>query len=139
MIIDVCFVPSTITGLSRIHILLITYGRLFSHAMIAAKELADENVPVSLLKLTRIWPLPEECVSIAADYDQVLFFEEGSGQGGIGQAFESRLLEIGFRGRSLYRAIDEFIPACTTSAGFRRTGLDVDGMIEAVREAFRCV
>lgn len=117
-------------------ILLITYGRLFSHAMIAAKELADENVPVSLLKLTRIWPLPEECVSIAADYDQVLFFEEGSGQGGIGQAFESRLLEIGFRGRSLYRAIDEFIPACTTSAGFRRTGLDVDGMIEAVREAF---
>ena len=28
-------------------ILLITYGRLFSHAMIAAKELADENVPVS--------------------------------------------------------------------------------------------
>lgn len=117
-------------------ILLITYGRLFSHAMIAAKELADENVPVSLLKLTRIWPLPEECVSIAADYDQVLFFEEGRGQGGIGQAFESRLLEIGFRGRSLYRAIDEFIPACTTSAGFRRTGLDVDGMIEAVREAF---
>ncbi len=117
-------------------ILLITYGRLFSHAMIAAKELADENVPVSLLKLTRIWPLPEECVSIAADYDQVLFFEEGSGQGGIGQAFESRLLEIGFGGRSLYRAIDEFIPACTTSAGFRRTGLDVDGMIEAVREAF---
>ena len=117
-------------------ILLITYGRLFSHAMIAAKELADENVPVSLLKLTRIWPLPEECVSIAADYDQVLFFEEGSGQGGIGQAFESRLLEIGFGGRSFCRAIDEFIPACTTSAGFRRTGLDVDGMIEAIREAF---
>ncbi len=117
-------------------ILLITYGRLFSHAMIAAKELADENVPVSLLKLTRIWPLPEECVSIAADYDQVLFFEEGSGQGGIGQAFESRLLEIGFGGRCFCRAIDEFIPACTTSAGFRRTGLDVDGMIEAIREAF---
>ena len=127
--------PYTHLKNARARVLLITYGRLFSHAMIAAKELEDADVPVSLLKLTRIWPLSEECVSIAAEYDQVLFFEEGSGQGGIGQVLESRLLELGYGGRVHIRAIDGFIPACTTSAGFRRTGLDVDGMIEAVREA----
>ena len=63
-----------------------TYGRLFSYALIAARELSEEGMPVSLLKLTRIWPLPEECVAIAAEYDWVFFFEEGSRQGGIGKA-----------------------------------------------------
>ena len=46
--------------------LLITYGRLFSHALIAARELSSAGMPVSLLKLTRIWPLPEECEAIVA-------------------------------------------------------------------------
>lgn len=115
--------------------LLITYGRLFSYALIAARELSNAGVPVSLLKLTRIWPLPEECETAAGEYDRVFFFEEGSRQGGIGQHLQSRLLETSFQGDFYLRAIDEFLPACSVSAGFRRTGLDVDGMIKAVREA----
>ena len=127
--------PYTHLKNGKARILLMTYGRLFSYALIAARELSEEGMPVSLLKLTRIWPLPEECVAIAAEYDWVFFFEEGSRQGGIGQHLQSRLLESGFRGEFRLKAIDGFVPACSVSAGFRRTGLDVDGMIEAVREA----
>ena len=127
--------PYTHLKNGKARILLMTYGRLFSYALIAARELSEEGMPVSLLKLTRIWPLPEECVAIAAEYDWVFFFEEGSRQGGIGQHLQSRLLESGFRGELRLKAIDGFLPACSVSAGFRRTGLDVDGMIEAVREA----
>ena len=127
--------PYTHLKNGKARILLMTYGRLFSYALIAARELSEEGMPVSLLKLTRIWPLPEECVAIAAEYDWVFFFEEGSRQGGIGQHLQSRLLESGFRGEFRLKAIDGFFPACSVSAGFRRTGLDVDGMIEAVREA----
>lgn len=127
--------PYTHLKNAKARTLLITYGRLFSHALIAARELSDEGVPVSLLKLTRIWPLPEECAAIASEYERVLFFEEGSLQGGIGRHLQSRLLESGFGGTCYLRAIDGFLPACSVSAGFRRTGLDVDGMVEAVREA----
>ena len=127
--------PYTHLKNGKARILLMTYGRLFSYALIAARELSEEGMPVSLLKLTRIWPLPEECVAIAAEYDWVFFFEEGSRQGGIGQHLQSRLLESGFRGEFRLKAIDGFLPACSVSAGFRRTGLDVDGLIEAVREA----
>ena len=127
--------PYTHLKNGKARILLMTYGRLFSYALIAARELSEEGMPVSLLKLTRIWPLPEECVAIAAEYDWVFFFEEGSRQGGIGQHLQSRLLESGFRGEFRLKAIDGFLPACSVSAGFRRTGLDVDDMIEAVREA----
>ena len=127
--------PYTHLKNAKARTLLITYGRLFSHALIAARELSDEGVPVSLLKLTRIWPLPEECAAIASEYKRVLFFEEGSLQGGIGRHLQSRLLESGFGGTCYLRAIDGFLPACSVSAGFRRTGLDVDGMVEAVREA----
>ena len=127
--------PYTHLKNGKARILLMTYGRLFSYALIAARELSEEGMPVSLLKLTRIWPLPEECVAIAAEYDWVFFFEEGSRQGGIGQHLQSRLLESGFRGEFRLKVIDGFLPACSVSAGFRRTGLDVDGMIEAVREA----
>ncbi len=115
--------------------LLITYGRLFSHALIAARELSSAGMPVSLLKLTRIWPLPEECEAIVGEYDRVFFFEEGSRQGGIGQHLQSRLLEASFRGDFHLQAIDAFLPACSVSTGFRRTGLDVDGMMKTVREA----
>lgn len=127
--------PYTHLKNAKARTLLITYGRLFSHALIAARELSDEGVPVSLLKLTRIWPLPEECAVIASEYERVLFFEEGSLQGGIGRHLQSRLLESGFGGTCYLRAIDGFLPACSVSAGFRRTGLDVDSMVEAVREA----
>ncbi len=117
------------------HILLVTYGRVFSNALTAARELTGDGIPVSVLKLTRIWPLPEEAVKLAGDYQQVVFFEEGSRNGGIAQAFGEAMLEQGYRGRYVVQAIDRPLPACTVSAGLRETGLDVDGMIVKVREA----
>jgi 1-deoxy-D-xylulose-5-phosphate synthase len=113
----------------------VTYGRIFANALTAAGELTQAGDPVSVLKLTRIWPLPEEALQIAREYDRVVFFEEGSRSGGIAQSFGEALLERGYRGNYAVQAIDGLIPACTVSAGLRQAGLDVEGMVQKVREA----
>lgn len=114
--------------------LLITYGRIFSNALTAVRELTESGMPVSVLKLTCIWPLPEEALKLARSYERIVFFEEGSRSGGIAQAFGEALLEQGYRGEYTVQAIDRPLPACTVSAGLRETGLDTDGMIRKLRE-----
>lgn len=114
--------------------LLVTYGRIFAHALTAARELTETGIPVSVLKLTRIWPLPEEVFQIAREYDRIVFFEESSRSGGIAQSFGEALLEREYRGGYTVRAVDGPLSACTVSAGLRQTGLDPQGMIQTVRE-----
>lgn len=115
--------------------LLVTYGRIFSHALTAARELMRAGTPVSVLKLTRIWPLSEEALQLARAYDRIFFFEEGSRRGGIAQAFGEALLEQGYRGSYTVQALEGPLPACSVSTGLRWTGLDADGMTRKVLEA----
>ncbi len=111
--------------------LVITYGRVFGNALQAAKRVRSK-APVSLLKLTRIYPIPEETLAIAASYQRVLFFEEGARSGGIAQKFGAALLDRQYRGSYEPYAIDTFIPTCSVEDGQRLTGLDVDGMTRRI-------
>lgn len=113
--------------------LVITYGRLFSNALQAVREL-QEDQPISLLKLTRIHPIPDEVVALAAQYQRIVFFEEGAKAGGIAQQFGSLLMERRYRGRYDIRAIKGFIPTCSVEDGLRYCGLDVKGMVRILRE-----
>ncbi len=81
--------------------LVVSYGRLFSECAKAA-----EGTGVSLLKLTKITPIDSEALVFAAQFDRVIFIEEGIRNGGIGQQFGSMLLEKGFKGKYRIRAID---------------------------------
>ncbi len=113
--------------------LLVTYGRVFSHVLTAAEQLAKEGVLVSVLKLNRIRPVEEECVSIALGYRRVLFFEEAIRTGGVGEWFGNELVRRDYaRSYEIYAA-DGFLDTCTTASGLHRLGLDVEGVLRAVR------
>ena len=111
--------------------LVITYGRLFGHALQAAKRLRSKH-PVSVLKLNCIWPLPEEVVKLAASYSRVLFFEEAARSGSVSEHLGAELLQKQYRGTYEPYAIDTVIPTCTVAEGLKFTGLDADGMVRRI-------
>ena len=113
--------------------LVVTYGRVFFHVLSAAEELLREGIAVSVLKLNRIKPLDPSCYGIAGNYRRILFFEEGSRCGGVGEHFGAYLAQIGFVGNYEIHAADGFIPTCKTASGLRRIGLDIDGIAAVIR------
>ena len=112
--------------------LLVTYGRIFANVRRAAAGLLKVGIPVSVLKLTKIKPIEEECAAIAADYQNVLFFEEGIRSGGAGEAFGIMLMNRGFTGFYDNTAIDDFVPICTPQSGLRQAGLDAESIFDHV-------
>ncbi len=128
------FKPYTWYRSRRSEILLVTYGRLFGQVMTAANELAKNGCFVSVLKLNRIKPIDPACVRIALTYFRVLFFEEGSRHGGVGELFGELLSENNFARTYEIYAIDRFVPACTVEQGLHLVGLDAEGIMAAVRE-----
>ncbi len=111
----------------------ITYGRLFSNVLQAARTVQD-TAPVSVIKLTQIHPIPQEVVKLASAYRRIVFFEEGSRSGGIGQQLGAMLMESGYRGDYEVHAIDRFIPTCSVEDGLRACGLDADSMVKVLTE-----
>ncbi len=124
--------PYTYLRCGKTHTLLVSYGRIFCSVLAAAKELTDQGIPVSVLKLTRIHPMEDECVRIARRYSHVLFFEEGSRRGGIAEYMGTRLMRERFSGEYRIYAIEDIPSVCTTASGLRHAGLDVDGILRAV-------
>jgi len=111
--------------------LVITYGRVFGNALQAAKQLRSK-LPISILKLTRIHPIPEEVLSIVSSYSRVIFFEEGAAVGGVAQQLGAMLMDRQYRGVYETVAIQRTIPTCTVAEGLRLTGLDTEGMIAKI-------
>lgn len=128
------FKPYTWYRSRRSEILLVTYGRLFGQVLTAANELAKNGTFVSVLKLNRIKPIDPACIRIALTYFRVLFFEEGSRHGGVGELFGEQLAENNFARTYEVYAIDRFVPACTVEEGLHLVGLDAEGIVAAVNE-----
>lgn len=115
--------------------LLITYGRITGNVMKAAELLAQRGKPVSVLKLLKIIPLPEEAIRIAAGYQKIYFVEEGLKEGGIGQTMLTALYERGFRGAFQLRGIrKEFIKQGTVASTYQRYGLDTAAIVKLAEE-----
>ena len=108
--------------------LVITYGREYAQVLPAAAMMTQNGQPVSVLKLNRIYPVDAQVIEIAKRYDRVVFVEEGAKRGGLGEQIASLLMENGFKGRYVVRAIDGFIPPCTLEEGMKRYGLDADSV-----------
>ncbi len=109
----------------------ITYGRLFSNVLQAVNRLQD-TMPLSVIKLTRIHPIPEEAVRLARQYQRIVFFEEGAANGGIAAQFGAKLMEQQYWGHYEPHAIRGFVPTCSVEEGLRYCGLDVDSMVNAL-------
>lgn len=115
--------------------LMISYGREFSNCFLAAEELGRQGHPVSLLKLTRIHPLPEEIFAIIARYDKILFAEEGVRTGGIAEQLAARLLERGWKGDCRIKAVDDrFLPQGDVPELMHRLGLDAQSLMKDLLE-----
>lgn len=112
---------------------LITYGRLFSHACLAYEQLCENNVPVMILKLNQIRPLDENIFSIITKKKSAFFFEEGIQQGGIGEHVGNILMEKGYRGRYYLQAVNnQFVKHAKMEQSLKDLGLDYTGMVKRI-------
>ena len=121
-------------------LLLVSYGRMFEQVSIAHKKLTESGEKVSLLKLTKVWPLEDEALAIAASHQAVLFVEEGIRSGGIGEHFVARLALGGYKGRLALKAIDDrFVPAGSVAEQMELLGLDARSLVKlALGELASC-
>jgi 1-deoxy-D-xylulose-5-phosphate synthase len=114
--------------------LLVTYGRTYGEAVAARRQMQQNGQYPALLKLNRIHPVEDDVISLMSAYDCVLFFEEVSRSGSVGEYVGAKLLQNGYRGHYAVRAIDTLLGACTTEQGLQTVGLDAAGIVRFVRE-----
>ena len=114
------------------NLLIITYGRLFYEAVLAAGETG-----ASVLKLGKVFPIGEELISTVASYRNVFFFEESVEQGSIAEHIGTRLQKIGFKGIYRTQCVHGFVSHMAVSHAMKRYGLNHDSMIEKIKEEAR--
>lgn len=111
--------------------LAVTYGRETEQVCSAAERLAG----VSVLKLVRIVPIPEQALEIARKYQKIYFFEEGMKCGGIGQQMMCALYESGWKGDFSLTAIDgEFVRQGVVENVLKRYGLDAQSIRNRIED-----
>ncbi len=121
-------------GNENASIMLVTYGRLFSYACKAKEKLAEENIDVCIIKLTRIKPIDKEAVIIASKGQKIFFFEESLHVGGIGETFGYELKKYTNDYYYKIHAIkDRFVQHQTVDEALQECKLDAEGMIEIIK------
>ncbi|NMA79027.1 MAG: 1-deoxy-D-xylulose-5-phosphate synthase [Clostridiales bacterium] len=118
---------------SNARILVITYGRIYSNAIAAVKELRSEGVNVDILKLVKIHPIEQEVINIAKGYDGIIFIEEGMGKGSIAEGLGYQL------GKELYKiyAITGFVKQSTVEQALEIHGLDKKSIFNNVKTTIK--
>lgn len=106
---------------------IVTYGRLFSNAV----EASSLDKKIDVLKLNRVYPLPDGVCEVLSNYRQVDFFEEGILSGGIGEKLAAELMEHSFRGEYHIHAVEnEFVPSANVTSAIKKCGLDSKSMYD---------
>lgn len=107
----------------------VTYGRTFSAAYAAAN---GENADV--IKLNCIKPLDERLIDTLKRYDKVVFVEESMKLGSAGAAVADRLMESGYGGRFIHRAVDDrFVQQGNVQNVLHEYGLDAEGIAALIK------
>jgi len=107
----------------------ITYGRLFSNAVEAQKI-----VGCDLIKLNKIYPIPDGFVQEIKKYKEIHFFEETVNRGSVSELVGKLLLESGYEGKYQTHTVkDEFVPAMTVSSALAKYELDADSMVRYLK------
>lgn len=122
----------------RAKIALVSYGTLTEEVLKAEKILAQKGIACDVYKLTKLYPLPEGFASEVAAHPCILFAEDSIRRGGTGSYLAEDLLEIGWQGKYLYKAIDRnCLPHGTVPQLRQVLGLTGEQLAEAVEEAWR--
>lgn len=119
-------------------IALVSYGALTEEVLKAEKILAQKGIACDVYKLTKLYPLPDGFASEVAAHSCILFAEDSIRRGGAGSYLAEDLLEIGWQGKYLYKAIDRnCLPHGTVPQLRQVLGLTGEQLAEAVEEAWR--
>ena len=111
------------------NILAIGYGRTSGDL-----GTASYAVYTDYMRLLKIEPLPAEVCEIALQYERVVFFEEGSVKGGVGEGLLCELCKRGFKGRAEIVGVDgEFVPVATMEEQLAMYGLDEASMYDKLK------
>lgn len=117
---------------------LVSYGTLTEEVLKAEKILEQKGIACDVYKLTKLYPLPEGFANELAAHSCILFAEDSIRRGGVGSYLAEDLLEIGWQGKYLYRAIDRnCLPHGTVPQLRQVLGLTGEQLAEAVEEAWR--
>lgn len=115
--------------------IIVTYGRIYGHAVKACDALRERGVDCAVLKLNQIVPIPKDATAAVLHAKQIFFFEEGIRSGGIGETFAARLLEQDYKGGFTLTAVpDEFVAHATVASQLARYHLDDAGMQAVITE-----
>ena len=115
--------------------LLISYGRIFDELYKASDILKkDAGISCDILKLTKIFPIDNQCINIACKYKNIFFFEECIKSGGIAEHFLSCLMENGFSGRYNIVAVEGYVKQASVKSQLHKYGLDCQSMAQHVTE-----
>lgn len=111
-------------------LLVVTYGRMFGNVLEAAQKAIGEGKDVSVLKLNRIKPIPDEVFALMQEYRQIITVEEGTG--GVAEFIGDRLLQTSYKGQYRSHVIDSFVGTCSEMAGIAEKGLDTDSIYQRI-------
>ena len=115
-------------------VLLITYGRISAQVQKAIKILRSSGIHCSLLRLVRVYPLPEETVRIAMRFRQILMIEECEAEGSIGEKLAAKLLCSGWNGTYKHRAAKGFVRQGTPEQCIEEIGLSAEQIVRLITE-----
>ncbi|MBR0423100.1 MAG: 1-deoxy-D-xylulose-5-phosphate synthase [Clostridia bacterium] len=122
-----------IYGEKNAETLIVTYGRLFSNAIIAQQDLDGLGIRTDVLKFNVIKPIDGEAVKQILKYKNVIFFEESFKSGAVAEKLGSVLLENNFKGNYFIKVIDDgFVKHASVESQMKKYSLDSDGMKEYI-------
>lgn len=114
--------------------LIVTYGRVFSNALLAKDYLEKRGMSICILKLNKIKPISARAMSIASNFKNIFFFEESIVSGGIGEKFWVEFSKYN-KLNSRYKLVginNEFIKQGTVESTLKDLKLDCDGIISVL-------
>ena len=122
-------------GDAKAPIAIVTYGRVFSEAVEAVRELRYSGIDAKIIKLNKITPVSDAAVAEAMNSRAVFFFEEGMKQGGVSEGMAALMADRRYRGIVNINAVDNaFIPHGTMKQLLSELKLDREGIVSTITE-----
>ena len=122
-------------GNENSEIAIVTYGRCFSEACKAQKELHEKGIDSFVVNLNTIKPINDEAVRKVLGCRNVYFFEEGQRFGGIGETYCDKLYKYSYKGKVKITAVNGVFPTQNSVSGLLKAyKLDKDGMVKVICE-----
>lgn len=113
----------------------LAYGRMVAPAWAAVRRLREEGRAFALWNARFCKPLDQDMARAAAATGRVVTVENNALAGGFGSAVAECLVDLGLSCRLRRLGVpDEFVPAGTVAELDAALGLDVDGILRALRE-----